>query len=219
MAYVIPTPKPNKVHADPSSYRPIALTSALRKVVEIRVSHRLLDYLGKQNGFATIQAGGIAGRCTTDHLIRLDNAIRRGFKRNEDIISIFFDMEKAFDKTWKYGVLKDMYDFGLRGKLPEFVEAFLRDRRFQVRVGGTLSRVVKQENGIPHGSLLSPTLFIIKMESLVACMQREERFLVSTYMDDLQLSYAHSDLSITKQKLQDVVNELAKWGLKNGLTE
>ena len=29
---------------------------------------------------------------------------------------------------------------------------------------------------------------------------------------------ADSDLNISKQKLQDVVNELAKWGLKNGLT-
>jgi hypothetical protein len=28
-------------------------------------------------------------------------------------VSIFFDLEKAYDTTWKYGILKDLFDMGL----------------------------------------------------------------------------------------------------------
>jgi hypothetical protein len=28
---------------------------------------------------------------------------------------VFFDLEKAYDTTWKYGILRDLHDMGLRG--------------------------------------------------------------------------------------------------------
>jgi hypothetical protein len=39
-----------------------------------------------------------------------------------------FDLEKAYDTTWKYGILKDLFDMGLKGKLPNFISNFLSDR-------------------------------------------------------------------------------------------
>ena len=47
------------------------------------------------------------------------------------MVAIFFDLEKAFDTAWKYGILNDLYDCGLRGELPCFVENFLSDRTFK----------------------------------------------------------------------------------------
>jgi len=38
--------------------------------------------------------------------------------------AIFFDLEKAHDK-WKFGILKDLHDAGLRGRLPLFIAGFL----------------------------------------------------------------------------------------------
>ena len=34
----------------------------------------------------------------------------------------FFDIEKACDTTWKYGILKDIHDMDLRGRLPLFIQ-------------------------------------------------------------------------------------------------
>ena len=31
------------------------------------------------------------------------------------------DLEKAYDTTWKYGILKDLFDMRLKGKLPTFI--------------------------------------------------------------------------------------------------
>ena len=47
----------------------------------------------------------------------------------------FFDLEKAYDTTWKFGIIKDLYDLKLRGRLPKFLKNFLTDRTFQVCIG------------------------------------------------------------------------------------
>ena len=54
-------------------------------------------------------------------------------------MAVFFDFEKAYDTTWRYGILKDSHDLGLKGRLPLFIQSLLDDRTMQVRVGSTLS--------------------------------------------------------------------------------
>ena len=44
--------------------------------------------------------------------------------RQEHVVSVFFDLEKAYDTTWKYGILRDLYDAGLRGRMPDFISNF-----------------------------------------------------------------------------------------------
>ena len=63
-------------------------------------------------------------------------------------------------------ILRDLHDAGLRGRMPEFIGKFLTDRAFHVRVGSCLSDAFKQEMGVPQGSILSVTLFILKINSL-----------------------------------------------------
>jgi hypothetical protein len=35
--------------------------------------------------------------------------IRNAFAKKERAVSIFFDLEKAYDTTWKYGIFKKPY--------------------------------------------------------------------------------------------------------------
>jgi hypothetical protein len=46
--------------------------------------------------------------------------------KKQHAVSIFFELEKAYDTTWKYGILKDLFDMGLKGKLPNFISNFYR---------------------------------------------------------------------------------------------
>ena len=48
-------------------------------------------------------------------------------------------MEKTYNITWKYGIMKDLHGFGLSGRLPDFINNFLKDRCFKVWVGSTFS--------------------------------------------------------------------------------
>ena len=92
-----------------------------------------------------IQSGFRSNRSTNDHLIRLETFIRDAFVNREHIVSVFFYLEKAYDTTWRYGILKDLHDLGLKGRLPLFIQSFLEDRMMQVRIGSTLSDLYYQE--------------------------------------------------------------------------
>ena len=63
--------------------------------------------------------------------------------------------------------MKDLHKLGLKCRLPLFIKKFLSDRTFNVRIGNTLSDIFKQEQGVPQGSILSPTLFGIKINDIV----------------------------------------------------
>ena len=91
------------------------------------------------------QSGFRRRRSTVDNLVTLETSIRDAFVGRKHLVSIFFDLEKAYDTTWKHGMLLDLYKTGLRGRLPMFICGFLSDRYFQVRVGNIYSYPYSQE--------------------------------------------------------------------------
>ena len=114
---IISIPKPGKDHFNPLNYRPIALTSCICKTVERMVNERLVWYLEKNGLLAKQQCGCRSNRSTVDHLVHLETFIRDAFIQNQHLVAVFFDLQKAYDTTWKYGILQDLHNMGLRGKL------------------------------------------------------------------------------------------------------
>ena len=209
LATVIPIPKPGKDHAEPTNYRPIALTSCLCKTLERMINKRLVWYLESNDLISPIQSGFRSERSTNDHLIRLETFIRDAFANREHVVSVFFDLEKAYDTTWRYGILKDLHDLGLKGRLPLFIQSFLEDRTMQVRVGSTLSDLYDQEQGVPQGSILSTTLFNIKINNIVNCLDTKTDG--SLYVDDFGICYRSKNMRTIERHLQQSINRIEDW--------
>ena len=110
--------------------------------------------------------------------------------------------------------MKDLYDIGLRGRLPLFIENFLTDRTFRVRVGNIMSKYYEQENGVPQGSILSVTLFSIKMNSIVEALKPGVD--CGLYVDDFQISYRSKHVHTIERQLQQCLNKLQDWADENG---
>ena len=163
-AVVIPIPKPGKDHLDTGNFRPIALTSCLCKTMERMINARLMWSLESQGLLSEKQCGFRKNHSTLNHLVHFETFIRNAFIKKEHVLTIFFDLEKAYDTTWKHGILADLWDLGFRRHLPRFIQSFLLERSFRVRVGSTLSELHEQEMGVPQGSILSPALFSIKIK-------------------------------------------------------
>ena len=45
----------------------------------------------------------------------MESFIRDAFVKKEHVVAVFFDLEKAYDTTWKYGIMKDLHKLGLKG--------------------------------------------------------------------------------------------------------
>ena len=116
LATIIPIPKPGKDHAEPNSHRPIALTSCLCKTLERMINVRLVWYLESNNLISPVQSGFRSERSTNDILVRLETFIRDAFVAKEHVVAVFFDLEKAYDTTWRHGIMRDLHDLGIRGR-------------------------------------------------------------------------------------------------------
>ena len=100
------------------------------------------------------QSGFRRRRSTVDNLVTLETSIRDAFVDRKHLVSIFFDLEKAYDTTWNHAYFIRFYTkTGLRGRLPMFICDFLSDRYFKVRVGNIYSDPYSQEEGVPQGSI------------------------------------------------------------------
>ena len=110
--------------------------------------------------------------------------------------------------------MRDLHGFGLRGHLPIFIVHVVKDRSFKIRVGSTFSDSRLQEMGVPQGSILSVTLFSVKINSITQCLKPGVD--CSLYVDDFQICYRSSNMSIIERQLQLCLNKLQKWATDNG---
>ena len=214
LATIIPISKPGKDHAEPNSYRPIALTSCLCKTLERMINVRLVWYLESNNLISPVQSGFRSERRTNDNLVRLETFIRDAFVAKEHVVAVFFDLEKAYDTTWRHGIMRDLHDLGIRGRLATFIENFLADRWIQVRVGSTLSEKFDQAQGVPQGSILSTTLFNIKINSIMDCLDPKTDG--SLYVDDFCMCYRSKSMRTIERHLQQCINRIENWASHNG---
>ncbi|GFY02253.1 putative RNA-directed DNA polymerase from transposon X-element [Trichonephila clavipes] len=140
------------------------------------------------------RSGFRKGRSTLDNLVFLESEIRDAFVRRNHLVSLFFDIEKAYDRTWRYGILPVRY--------------------FHVRIGHSSSHKFIQDQGVPQGSVLSVTLFNIHMSSILHHLPPSVREML--YVDDLQVSCQGSAKRLIEGQLQTTVNRLVKGCDQNG---
>ena len=172
------------------------------------INKRLVWYLESNNLITKLQSGFRAERSTNDNLVRLETFIRDAFIKREHVVAVFFDLEKAYDTTWRYGILKD------EGRLPNFIKSFLEDRTIQVRVGSTLSDLYDQEQGVPQGAILSTTLFNVKLNDIINCLDYKTDG--SLYVDDFCICFRSKNMRTIERHLQQCLNRIENWATRNG---
>ena len=178
------------------------------------INRRPFEYLENNELLANVQCGFRKNRATVDHLVRMDTYIMKSFVAGKVTVGVFFNLAKAYDTAWRYGVVKDIYNLGLRCRLSEYVCEFLRDRRFCVAVNWDKSREYVQEAGVPQGSILCVTLFAIKINTLVKVIPPEIHS--SLFVDDVQIAYSDYDMRRVLAHLQPTVDRMYVWANTNG---
>ena len=69
--------------------------------------------------------------------------------------------------------MKDLHEMGLKGRLPLFIDNFLKGRKFKLSLYNTHSSLNPQEEGIRQGSIFSPTLFTVKVNSIIHALPED----------------------------------------------
>ena len=213
-AIVVPILKPNKNKLDCASYRPIALTNNLCKILERMVNCRLVWNIESRNLLCNIQYGFRKLRSTIDHLTILQSLICKAFNNNEHLTIISLDIEKAYEMVWRTRIFNTLRKWEVGNNTIAFILNLLTDRYIQVRVQQTLSNPELIQNGLPQGSVISVTLFLIAINDISANLVSPVKGCL--FADDFTILCSGKNTDSTQKLLQQSLNKLSTWGSRTG---
>jgi len=90
--------------------------------MERMVTNRLVYFFESKGLFTYFQNG----RSTMESVAVLEQEIKKAFVNKEVVVGVFLDIEKAYDSLWKEGLLFKLYDLGVRGRILNWIQDFLK---------------------------------------------------------------------------------------------
>jgi hypothetical protein len=84
------------------------------------------------------------------------------------LVNVFIDFKKAFDRVWHTGMILVLQHFNIPKKLISLIHNLYSQAVSAVRVGGDVSDWFHQTVGVRQGCILSPDLFNLFLEHVLA---------------------------------------------------
>jgi len=190
----------------PSNYRPISLTSTFCRMLESIVKNKIVSYFQTNDFFCNEQHGFRSRRSCETQLLTVMEHWTRCIDEGASIDVVYLDFLKAFDKVPHRRLLVKLKAYGVNGRVLQWIDAFLSNRKQRVSVRGALSEWSSVTSGVPQGSVLGPTLFIIFVNDLPDCIQSY----LGIFADDTKL-YRPISSSGDPLILQDDINSTLQW--------
>lgn len=193
------------------NYRPISLLSCVGKVMERIVFNELYEYCENHDLLTWRNAGFKKNESTVNQLLYLVNQIYNSLGNGSDVLIIFLDVSKAFDKVYHQGLLLKLESFGISDYLLSWLRNYLSGRQQRVVLNGQNSDWRPTNAGVPQGSILGPLLFLIFINDITDGLKCDP-FLYADDTSLLKTLSADTDADITE--LHSDLDQIRNWALQ-----
>ena len=97
--------------------------------------------------------------------------------------AVYLDFSKAFNSVPHKSLVIKLQSYGVEGKVLQWIQSFLSDRRQKVYVSRAGSSWSYVTSGVPQGSVLGPVLFVCYIND----MPEVVKSMIYLYADDAKI--------------------------------
>ena len=203
---VVPIYKRKGTKNSVDCYRGISLQPVIAKVFEGFINRALREHVTpliyeNQHGF-------LKNKSCASNLACYSDFISKTFDKKIQTHSIYTDFQRAFDVVpHELLLLKMNRRFGIEGNVLRWFNSYLYNRKQRVVINGSHSDWYTATSGVPQGSIIGPTLFIMYINDIVDCVHNAEILL---FADDCKI-YKDVSSIIDCDLLQHDLNRINEW--------
>ena len=213
IARIVPLHKSGKTD-NITNYRPISILTCFSKIIEKLIHKRMSNFFQKHSVLVTSQYG-FQNNMSTSHAIvdvltstydHIDNNMYTGL--------ILLDFKKAFDTVCHTTLLKKLEHYGNRGAAHKLLHSYLSDRHQYITSYDICSEKVLNRFGVPQGSNLGPSLFLIYINDIPNALTSPPRL----FADDTCLVIHAANPRTLQEKINIELLNVHKWTKANKIT-
>lgn len=198
-----------------NNYRPISLLPIMGKLLEKALHRRIYRYLEKIDFFADEQCGFRPNLGTEDAISNLLEYFYNNINNKKLILSIYFDLSKAFDTIDHIILRLKLRHSGITDSCLKLLTNYLSNRKQYCKANGIISSQRDIICGVPQGSTLGPLLFVFYINDVVKYIPQIN---MSLYADDTVFYWGGKDMDSITTKINEAARKFQYWCQMNKLT-
>lgn len=183
-----------------SSYRPIGIISAIRKLFEKLILNRIEYTLESQNKLSPFQFGFRKSKSIYHNLLNLSSHAYKALGEKKFMPTLFLDISNAYNNV-NYSILLDkLTEVGINPDLAKLIFNLITNNNLHVSYQFKMWGPRRLSKGLTQGGILSPILYLI-----YSCdLHKNLKFsLISEFADDIVIFTLNESFDVAVNNIME----------------